>query len=66
MSSLQIFRTCLFIMSLIGLNPLSHAQLYFLPNDNDTTSVAFHPDGKYFLSAGGFDGTIRLWNKEEC
>jgi WD40 repeat protein len=46
-------------VSLVG------AQLFFIPDRQDVTSVAWSSDGAHILSSG-FDGTIRLWKADSC
>ncbi|MEQ1654340.1 MAG: WD40 repeat domain-containing protein [Nitrospira sp.] len=49
----------------ILLSPHTLAQMLFLPDEQDVTSVDWSPDGTRILSSG-FDGTIRLWNAASC
>lgn len=49
----------------ILLSPHTFAQMYFLPDEQDVTSVDWSPDGTKILSSG-FDGTIRLWDAATC
>lgn len=41
------------------------AVMYFNPDSEDVTAVAWSQDGTYILSSG-FERTIRLWRADAC
>jgi WD40 repeat protein len=63
----MIKMTVLVFASNILLSPVTSTtgQMYFSPNMQDVTSVAWSPGGDHILSTG-LDGTIRLWKAETC
>jgi len=49
----------------LGVGATARAVMYFSPDSQDVTAVAWSPDGRYILSSG-FEGTIRLWRADAC
>lgn len=49
----------------LGVGATARAVMYFSPDSQDVTAVAWSPDGTYILSSG-FEGTIRLWQANTC